>query len=130
MIQLDCQVECNPMTAQTKIHTDLNSRSLSALPFSATSANRWSICTCYTLYILNICNVYVDFIVYTIYHVYTMYIYIYSIYHVYSFNMYTSLYIPCIYMVYTMNIHWICRPQAYPLDIPSLVQMDLFLTYF
>ncbi len=27
MIQVDCQVECNPVTAQTKVHTDLNSRS-------------------------------------------------------------------------------------------------------
>ncbi len=34
-----------------------------------------------------------------------------------------TMYIPCIYMVYTMNIHCICSPQAYPLDIPGLEQM-------
>ncbi len=83
------------MRVQTKIHTDLNSRSFSTLPSFATSATRWSICTCYTLYILNIYNVYVDIIVYTIYQciflqyeyitVYTMYIH--GIYNEYSLNM-------------------------------------------
>jgi hypothetical protein len=29
-----------------------------------------------------------------------------------------------------MYIHWICRPQAYHLDIPSLYQMGLFRTFF
>ncbi len=33
-------------------------------------------------------------------------------------------------MVNAMNIHCICSPQAYPLDIPGLVQMGLFHTFF
>ncbi len=33
-------------------------------------------------------------------------------------------------MVYTMNIHCICSPQTYPLDIPGLVQMGLLSTFF
>ncbi len=40
------------------------------------------------------------------------------------------MYIPCIYMVYTLSIHCICSPQAYPLYILGLVQMGLFSTFF
>jgi hypothetical protein len=40
------------------------------------------------------------------------------------------MYTPCMYMVYTMNIHWLCRLPAYPSDIPSLYQMGLFSTFF
>ncbi len=39
-------------------------------------------------------------------------------------------YIPGIYPRYTKYITCICRPQAYPFDIPSPVQMGLFSTFF
>ncbi len=39
-------------------------------------------------------------------------------------------YMPSIYFVYPLYIPCICRPQAYPLDIPPLYQMGLFSTFF
>ncbi len=40
------------------------------------------------------------------------------------------MYIPCIYIIYLMNIHGTCKSQGYPLNKPSLVQMGLFSTFF
>jgi hypothetical protein len=95
MIQVDCHVECNPLTAQAKIYTDLMSRievvqHLHAFLLDVhgyiTGINLiYSYILCkYSLYMLSI------------YYVYTMYVkYINTVYS---------------YVVYTMNIPGIKLP--------------------
>ncbi len=95
LIQFDCQAERNPMTAQTKNHTDLNSRSFRGFMLSDWMylVYTWYIPGIYQ-YILCIYFVYML----SIYYVYTQYIhsYVYAqyilcichIYYVYTLYMY------------------------------------------
>ncbi len=102
-------IECKPMTAQTKIHTELTLTQGLPAPSCFPIGCTW--------YILGIYLVYtIIYYVYTlsIYSVYTMYIYwVYTMYIlctciVYCSNkiciymVYTIWYIPCIFLVYTI----------------------------
>ncbi len=82
MIQFDCQVECNPVTAHTKIHhTDLSG------PISSFMLSDWM------------------YLVYTWYKPW-IFQYILCIYSVYMLSIYYvyTLYIPCIYLVRVLYI--------------------------
>ncbi len=83
----------------------------------------------YTYNIPWICRSHCIYNVYTMY-IYGIYRYIHSIFFEHVDVTVYIMYIHCICMVYTMNILWICRCQAYPLDIPSLYLMGLFRTFF
>ncbi len=134
MIQVDCQAERNPMTAQTKNHTDLNSRSFSSFMLSDCMYLVYtvyilciyfqymlSIYYVYTQYILSMYSEYTQYIL-SIYSVHVLYIiaikYVYAwyiawgIYHVYSWYI-TVISQHFWYIVYTWYILVICRCHAY-----------------
>ncbi len=116
MIQLDCQVECNPMPVQTKIR-----RPPQHQPRSVVLRNsRRPVEHMHMIYIVYPCI----YMVYTIcihgicrhhciYHVYTMYIpCIYIVYIVYTWYIPLICIHHCIYHVYTMYIHGIYKEYS------------------
>ncbi len=128
----DCQVECNPVTAQThcQIHIDLNSR---AIIFST-----WMYLV-YTWYILGIYLVYTCYIQYrnipSIFMVYTWYkagifqkkqAYTWYIQFVYVWNMH-GIYMQytCHYMIHTWDIHGISSRYHMKFDIDAIIMYSI-----